>query len=172
MNLDIGGIVYPCTPFSGWYVSTEVGARNFSDTDRYNMLPTIGAMMELDMSHDRTLWKDRALVELNRAVIHSYRKASVIMVDHHTVAKQFIDHIAREDKAGRKCPTDWSWVNPPMSSSLTADVPPPVRRARSRHPAQFRDKKEEGHRPRPVPLPQLIALRRGSAPIRRRPRAS
>ncbi|MET0994119.1 MAG: nitric oxide synthase oxygenase, partial [Mycobacterium sp.] len=25
----------------------------------------------------------------------------------------------REDKAGRKCPTDWSWVNPPMSSSLT-----------------------------------------------------
>lgn len=102
-----------------WYVSTEVGARNFSDTDRYNMLPTIGAMMELDMSHDRTLWKDRALVELNRAVIHSYRKAGVIMVDHHTVAKQFIDHIAREDKAGRKCPTDWSWVNPPMSSSLT-----------------------------------------------------
>ncbi|MFD9683015.1 nitric oxide synthase oxygenase [Rhodococcus sp. NPDC059969] len=119
MNLDIGGIVYPCTPFSGWYVSTEVGARNFSDGDRYNMLPTIGAMMELDMSHDRTLWKDRALVELNRAVIHSYRKAGVIMVDHHTVAKQFIDHIAREDKAGRKCPTDWSWVNPPMSSSLT-----------------------------------------------------
>ena len=51
--------------------------------------------MELDMSHDRTLWKDRALVELNRAVIHSYRKAGVIMVDHHTVAKQFIDLTSR-----------------------------------------------------------------------------
>ena len=119
MDLDVGGLVYPLAPFSGWYVSTEVGARNFSDENRYNMLPAIAARLKLDTSTDRTLWRDRALVELTRAVIHSYRVAGVYMVDHHTVAKQFIDHIDRESKAGRECPTDWSWVNPPMSSGLT-----------------------------------------------------
>ncbi|MFC9790659.1 nitric oxide synthase oxygenase [Rhodococcus sp. NPDC127528] len=119
MDLEIGGLTYPCAPFNGWYVSTEVGARNFSDTDRYDMLPTIARKLRLDMSSDRTLWKDRALVELNRAVIHSYRQAGVIMVDHHTVARQFLDFVDREAKAGRTCPTDWSWINPPMSAALT-----------------------------------------------------
>ncbi|MFE5700295.1 nitric oxide synthase oxygenase [Rhodococcus koreensis] len=119
MDFDVGGVIYPCAPFSGWYVSTEVGARNFSDTDRYDMLPDIAARLGLDTSSDRTLWKDRALVELNRAVLHSYRQAGVIMVDHHTVARQFIDHVDRETRAGRTCPTDWSWINPPMSASVT-----------------------------------------------------
>ncbi|MGB7237278.1 MAG: nitric oxide synthase oxygenase [Rhodococcus sp. (in: high G+C Gram-positive bacteria)] len=119
MDLEIGGVRYPCAPFNGWYVNTEVGARNFSDTDRYDMLPTIAKKLRLDMSSDRTLWKDRALVELNRAVIHSFREAGAYMVDHHTVAKQFVDHVDREAQAGRICPTDWSWVNPPMSSGIT-----------------------------------------------------
>lgn len=119
MDLEIGGLTYPCAPFSGWYVNTEVGARNFSDTYRYDMLPKIAAKLRLDTSSHRTLWRDRALVELNRAVIHSYREAGVIMVDHHTVAEQFIDFVEREEAAGRTCPTDWSWVNPPMSASLT-----------------------------------------------------
>lgn len=119
MNLEIGGITYPFAPFNGWYVGTEIGARNFSDTDRYNMLPLIADMMGLDTSHPRTLWRDQALIELNKAVLHSYRKAKVHIVDHHTVAKQFCEHVAKEDAAGRTCPTDWSWVNPPISSGLT-----------------------------------------------------
>lgn len=119
MDLEVGGLRYPVAPFSGWYVSTEVGARNFSDTDRYDMLPTIARWMRLDTSSDRTLWRDRALVELNRAVIHSYRADGVYMVDHHTVAKQFLAHVDKESKAGRGCPTDWSWINPPMSSGIT-----------------------------------------------------
>ncbi|MGB3372375.1 MAG: nitric oxide synthase oxygenase, partial [Rhodococcus sp. (in: high G+C Gram-positive bacteria)] len=57
MDLEIGGVRYPCAPFNGWYVNTEVGARNFSDTDRYDMLPTIAKKLRLDMSSDRTLWK-------------------------------------------------------------------------------------------------------------------
>ncbi|MFE5706741.1 nitric oxide synthase oxygenase [Rhodococcus koreensis] len=81
---NIGGVIYPCSPLSGWYVSTEVGARNFSGENRYNMLLDIAARLNIDTSSDRTPWKDRALVELNRAVIHSYRQAGVIMVDHHT----------------------------------------------------------------------------------------
>ena len=119
MRFSAGGLTYPLAPFSGWYVSTEVGARNFSDRDRYDMLPAIAEKLCLDTSSERTLWRDRALVELNRAVIHSYRQSGVHMVDHHTVAKQFISHVEREESLGRKCPTDWSWINPPMSAALT-----------------------------------------------------
>lgn len=119
MNLEIGGVTYPFAPFNGWYVGTEIGARNLSDTNRYNMLPLIADMMELDTSHARTLWRDQALIEVNRAVLHSYRKAGVHIVDHHTVAKQFCDHVDKEASAGRTCPTDWSWINPPISSGLT-----------------------------------------------------
>lgn len=119
MDLEIGGITYPFAPFNGWYVGTEIGARNLSDTDRYNMLPLIADMMGLDTSSVRTLWRDQALIELNRAVLHSFRAEGVHIVDHHTVAKQFCDHVEKEAAAGRACPTDWSWVNPPISSGLT-----------------------------------------------------
>lgn len=119
MDLEVGGVCYPFAPFNGWYVGTEIGARNLSDTDRYNMLPLIADMMGLDTSSVRTLWRDKALIELNHAVLHSFRTAGVHMVDHHTVAKQFCDHVQREEAAGRACPTDWSWVNPPISSGLT-----------------------------------------------------
>ncbi|WP_410872005.1 nitric oxide synthase oxygenase [Nocardia sp. A7] len=119
MDLDIGGVCYPFAPFNGWYVGTEIGARNLSDADRYNMLPLIADMMGLDTSSVRTLWRDKALIELNHAVLHSFRASGVHMVDHHTVAKQFCDHVQREEAAGRACPTDWSWVNPPISSGLT-----------------------------------------------------
>src|SRR5258708_37001189 len=55
----------------------------------------------LDTRSDRSLWKDRALVELNAAVLHSFAQAGVAMVDHHTVARQFMLHQEREMKAGR-----------------------------------------------------------------------
>ncbi len=119
MNLEIGGMTYPFAPFNGWYLGAEIGARNLSDANRYNMLPLIAEMMCLDTRSERSLWRDQALVELNRAVLHSFRKAGVYMVDHHTVAKQFCDHVKREEAAGRACPTDWSWINPPISSGLT-----------------------------------------------------
>ncbi|MCZ7434653.1 nitric oxide synthase oxygenase [Streptomyces sp. WMMC1477] len=119
LDLEIGGIRYPAAPFSGWYVGSEIGARNLSDVDRYDLLPTVARRMGLDLSHDRSLWKDRALVELTAAVQHSYRLAGVHIVDHHTAARQFVDHVEREEAAGRTVPTQWSWVNPPMSSSTT-----------------------------------------------------
>ena len=119
MSLEIGGLSYTAAPFSGWYVATEIGARNLSDTDRYNLLPVIAERMGLDTTRDRSLWKDRAMVELTCAVLHSYRRAGVYVVDHHTAAQQFVDHVDREHAAGRRVPTQWSWVNPPLSSSAT-----------------------------------------------------
>ena len=72
MMLDMGGIPYP-TPFNGFYMGTEIGGRNFSDTYRYNMLPIVAEKMGLDCSDHISLWKDLALVEINVAVLHSYK---------------------------------------------------------------------------------------------------
>ena len=119
MCLEIGGICYPAAPFNGWYMGTEIGARNFADADRYNELPRIAEWMGLDTSRDRSLWRDQALVELNLAVLHSYDTAGVTITDHHTESHRFLTHLAREERAGRICPADWTWIVPPMSGAAT-----------------------------------------------------
>lgn len=119
MRLAIGGVHYPLAPFNGWYMGTEVGARNLADEQRYNMLPVLAARMGLDTSSEISLWRDRALVELNRAVLWSYARAGVRMTDHHTESRRFIAHIERERRAGRETPADWTWIVPPMSGSTT-----------------------------------------------------
>lgn len=119
MRLSIGGISYGAAPFNGWYMGTEIGARNLADTDRYDLLPEVARRLDLDTSSDRTLWRDTALVELNRAVLHSFERAGVTISDHHTESERFLKHLAKEEKAGRTCPADWSWIVPPMSGALT-----------------------------------------------------
>ena len=108
---------FTAAPFSGYYMGTEIASRNFGDEKRYNILPTIADRMGLDRSLKRMLWKDRALVEINTAVLHSYREAGVAIVDHHTASAQFMQHLAKEEQCGRKVPGDWSWLVPPMSGS-------------------------------------------------------
>jgi nitric-oxide synthase len=119
MPLVVGGVRYPAAPFNGWYLNTEIGARNLADTDRYDLLPVVAERMGLDTSSMRTLWRDRALVELVRAVQHSFDTAGVTMADHHSESERFLTHLAKEEKAGRSCPADWTWIVPPMSGGLT-----------------------------------------------------
>ncbi|MDY0810068.1 nitric oxide synthase oxygenase [Kitasatospora purpeofusca] len=119
MTLEIGGVRYPTAPFNGWYMGTEIGARNLADADRYAMLATVAERLGLDTSHERTLWRDRALVELNVAVLHSFQEAGVTMADHHTESERFLRHIAQEKRLGRPTPADWSWIVPPVSGGLT-----------------------------------------------------
>ncbi|TXK75901.1 nitric oxide synthase oxygenase [Paenibacillus sp. N3.4] len=119
MRLEIGGITYPAAPFNGWYMGTEIGARNFADATRYNMLPRVASVMGLDTRRDASLWKDRALVELNVAVLYSYQKQGVAIVDHHTAARQFQRFEENEQKIGRDVTGDWSWLIPPLSPATT-----------------------------------------------------
>jgi nitric-oxide synthase len=120
MSLEIGGVTYPAAPFNGWYMGTEIGSRNLADTDRYNLLPAVAELFGLDTRNERTLWRDRALVELNLAVLHSYEQAGVSMADHHTESRRFLAHVDRERRHGRPVPTDWSWIVPPLSGGATA----------------------------------------------------
>lgn len=117
MSLDLAGIRYTAAPFNGWYMGAEIGARNFGDERRYNLLPLIAKKMGLATNSTRTLWKDRALIELNVAVLHSFAQQGVTIVDHHTAAQQFIQHERQEKAVGRRTPADWGWIVPPLSGS-------------------------------------------------------
>lgn len=119
MTLEIGGILYTAAPFNGWYMGTEVGSRNLGDVNRYNMLPLVAEKMGLDTDNPAILWKDRALVELNTSVLHSFGKAGVSMTDHHEASEQFIHFEQTECKKGRTAHADWAWIVPPMSASAT-----------------------------------------------------
>jgi len=119
MVLEIGGLRYPAAPFNGWYMATEIGSRDFGDTDRYDKLPEIGERLGLETTTDRSLWKDRALTELNRAVLHSFDAHGVRIVDHHTAADQFKQFERDEQAANRSVTGDRSWLVPPNASSTT-----------------------------------------------------
>ncbi len=120
MRMTIGGVHYPLAPFNGWYMGTEIGSRNLGDPDRYNLVPVVAARLGLDTSAEATLWRDRALVELNRAVLWSFERAGVRISDHHTESLRFLAHLDREQRAGRATPADWTWIVPPLSGGATA----------------------------------------------------
>ena len=123
MSLDLGGVQYSCTPFNGFYMGTEIGGRNFSDTYRYNMLPEISDRLGLNRSSNDTLWKDRAAIELNIAVLHSFKQQGVRLIDHHTMTDYFMQFKSDEEKCQRTVYADWGWIVPPISGSLTQVYP-------------------------------------------------
>lgn len=119
MRLEIGGVSYTAAPFNGWYMGTEIGARNLADENRYNLLPAIGEALGLQTNKASSLWKDKALVELNIAVLESFRNAGVTIVDHHTAAQQFKIFEGKEQEAGREVTGNWAWLIPPLSPAAT-----------------------------------------------------
>lgn len=44
---------------------------------------------------------------------------NVTVVDHHTAAESFMKHYENEQKLRNGCPSDWIWIVPPLSSSVT-----------------------------------------------------
>ncbi|WP_188903298.1 nitric oxide synthase oxygenase [Deinococcus aerophilus] len=119
MALEIGGLDFACAPFNGWYLETEIAARNLADQDRYNQLPAVARALGLDTSRARTLWQDRALVELNVAALHSFDAAGVRLSDHHAATRQFVRFEEEEARAGRAVRGRWSWLVPPLSPATT-----------------------------------------------------
>ncbi len=115
-RVELGGVDYGCIPFNGWFMGTEI-ARNLWEENRYGKANAIANVLDLDTSSESTLWRDRAFLELNVAVLHSFQKASVSMVDHQTASQQFLTHDLREKRAGRETPAQWSWIVPPAGGS-------------------------------------------------------
>lgn len=119
MALHAGGLVYPCAPFNGWYMGAEIGARNLADPHRYNLLPKIADLLGWDTRRNRSLWRDRAMLILNEAVLWSFEQAGVKIQDHHTCSEDFQRFVAKEAQAGRDVSGDWRWLVPPISGSAS-----------------------------------------------------
>lgn len=119
LALEAGAVRYRLAPFNGWYMGTEIAARNFTDASRYDLLPEIGRRMRLDQSSERTLWRDAAMVMLNQAVLHSFDASGIKMADHHATTREFLQFCRAEQGAGREPCGEWSWLVPPISGSAT-----------------------------------------------------
>ncbi|XP_065334275.1 nitric oxide synthase-like protein isoform X3 [Cloeon dipterum] len=119
MLFDCGGLEFTACPFNGWYMGTEIGCRDLCDSNRYNIAEAVATQMGLDTRTPVTLWKDRALVEVNVAVLHSFQLHNATIVDHHTASESFLKHMDNEQRLRRGCPADWVWIVPPMSGSIT-----------------------------------------------------
>jgi nitric oxide synthase oxygenase domain/subunit len=115
--VDIGGIQYTAAPFNGWYMGTEIGSRNLGDVQRYNLLPAMAKAMGLSTTSNRSLWKDRAMVELNAAVLHSFDSAGITIQDHQTASNAFVKHHKSEMETRGFIPADWVWITPPLGGS-------------------------------------------------------
>ncbi|MCZ7478906.1 nitric oxide synthase oxygenase [Micromonospora sp. WMMC273] len=115
MRLSFGGLDFSCAPFNGFYLGAEIATRNLADPDRYNLLPVVAELADFDVATD-PLWRDKALLVLQEAVLHSFTDSRTSIVDHHTESERFAAFVAREERAGRPAYGDWSWLNPyPMT---------------------------------------------------------
>ena len=120
MIMSIGGIDYPCAPFNGFYMGTEIGSRNFADKKRYDALTKIANALQINTDNkSNPLWQDSTLTELNKAVLHSYQSAGVTLIDHHSASEQFMEFYRREQVCGRHIAADWRWIVPPQASGIT-----------------------------------------------------
>lgn len=79
-------------------MSTEIGCRNLCDVNRRNLTELIAIKLGLDTRTPTSLWKDKTLVEVNLAVLHSYQNHKVTIVDHHTASESFMKHLENETK--------------------------------------------------------------------------
>uniref|UniRef100_A0A8B9GEZ8 Nitric oxide synthase n=1 Tax=Amazona collaria TaxID=241587 RepID=A0A8B9GEZ8_9PSIT len=119
MLLEVGGLEFTGCPFNGWYMGSEIGVRDFCDVQRYNILKEVGRRMGLETNKLSSLWKDRAVVEINVAVLYSFQKENVTIMDHHSAAESFMKYMQNEYRARGGCPADWVWIVPPISGSIT-----------------------------------------------------
>ncbi|XP_017771545.1 PREDICTED: nitric oxide synthase, salivary gland [Nicrophorus vespilloides] len=119
MMFDCGGLQFTAAPFNGWYMSTEIGCRNLCDSYRYNVVEIVAQGMGLDTRSPISLWKDKAMLECNVSVLHSFQAKGVTIVDHHTASESFMKHLENEVRLRNGCPADWVWIVPPLSGSAT-----------------------------------------------------
>jgi nitric-oxide synthase, bacterial len=94
-RLSIGGINYPAAPFNGVYLCRAIGEDVLADDAAYGLARLVADRLGLDTSSERTLWYDRAVVELSRAVLHSFDAAGV------RIEQSAEDYVPAAGDAGR-----------------------------------------------------------------------
>uniref|UniRef100_A0ABK0L9Q5 Nitric oxide synthase, inducible n=1 Tax=Rattus norvegicus TaxID=10116 RepID=A0ABK0L9Q5_RAT len=115
MLLEVCGLEFPTYLFNDWYRGGAPPPKPASP----HLLQEVGRRMGLETHTLASLWKDRAVTEINAAVLHSFQKQNVTIMDHHTASESFMKHMQNEYRARGGCPADWIWLVPPVSGSIT-----------------------------------------------------
>jgi nitric-oxide synthase len=105
MTLAIGGVRYPAAPVNSWHIGTDIGTRALADEAAYGMARQVAERLGLDTSTERTLWRDRATIELNRAVLHSFDEDGVTIIDHFAEAQHRLAWLRSRQRAHAYRPT-------------------------------------------------------------------
>lgn len=105
--------------FGGWYATDEIAGRDLAPPRRFDALPKVADTLGLSSdTRMEPLWRDLALAELHRAVVHSFREAGVMFSTPQQEADRFRRHVDREQTVGRATPTDRSWLMPATNPIL------------------------------------------------------
>jgi nitric-oxide synthase len=123
--LHLGGLDFPAAPFNGWYMVTEIAARDLADAERFDALPAVARAIGRSPEGDPYA-RDAALLALNEAVWHSFRADGVRIVDHHLASAQYARFAEQEEACGRTPNAEWSWLVPPMSPALAPQFHTPM----------------------------------------------
>lgn len=118
MELSVGGLTYTAAPFNGWYADTEI-VRNLTEEHRLNVCPAVAKIMGLDTKNNASMWRDKTIVEITLAVMHSFREAGMGMVDHHTLMQNFFKWYNKEKDKQGFTPGNWKWIITPVSPTAS-----------------------------------------------------
>jgi nitric oxide synthase oxygenase domain/subunit len=100
MRLEIGGVSFPAAPFSGWYVGSEIGARDLADADRYNALPEIAKRLGLDIHSDPT--KNAKIAKETRTRPFRCRGRDSLRIDENRTIATEERNDSHKERKGRK----------------------------------------------------------------------
>eukprot|EP00884_Botryococcus_braunii_P012045 jgi/Botrbrau1/20841/Bobra.0156s0066.1 len=118
-EMSLGGLLYTAVPFQGWYACTEI-VQNLTSPERYDLAPTIAVACGWITKGGAALWRDRVMVEVAVAVMHSFREDGLGIVDHHTLLHTFYKWYQKELKERGYVTGNWKWIVPPMAGTQTA----------------------------------------------------
>jgi nitric-oxide synthase len=62
-------------------MSTEISMRNFCDSYRYDYQEKMAIELGFNVETNLSLWKEKTLTVFNEAVLYSYNKSGVSIVD-------------------------------------------------------------------------------------------
>ncbi len=119
MELEIGACVSRLSHSTAGIWRRKSGRATWPIRSRYDLLPLVGKMLGLDTTKERSSGATGRSSELNVAVLQSFERSGVTIVDHHTAAKQFKRFEKNEADAGRAVTGQWSWLIPPLSPATT-----------------------------------------------------
>tara|TARA_R110000868_G_scaffold150689_1_gene374158 strand:- start:63786 stop:64388 length:603 start_codon:yes stop_codon:yes gene_type:complete len=81
--LTIGGIDYPCAPFNGYYMRTEIASGNLLDVPRYNLMDRAADALAVDRADP--LYKNRVSMAANWSWIVPPEASATCTVFHQPV---------------------------------------------------------------------------------------